>query len=211
MEKDDLEEQNIVMNEEELKIDNNVEIYFDKKYDTTNYGILDSYEEELLAMNPDNFIAFLINKLMTKLKISTEDADYLSDTLINGHKKVLNGQYAILYLGTKPIGSELKETVDYYVRKNNKWELDSTIDKSTSSDDSNILCNLQQKCISVPDKSDNNNDICENVEVNELQLQNNLFFYANKEFINLIKSVVIVFQLRVSITEDAKRTTSDKR
>jgi hypothetical protein len=166
-------------NEEELKIDNEVEIYFDKKYDTTNYSLLDSYEKELFAMNPENFITFLNDKLMSKLKISTEDADYLTDTLINGHKKVLNGQYSILYLGTKPVGSELKETVNYYIRKNNKWELDSSIDKASSSDDSNILCNLQQKCISAPNKTDNN-EICESVEVNELQLQNNLL----KEIIN---------------------------
>ena len=43
-------------NEEELFNDNDVNIYFDKKYDTTNYGILDDYENEMFNMTPENFI-----------------------------------------------------------------------------------------------------------------------------------------------------------
>ena len=81
---------------EELLNDNDRQIYFDKKYDDTNYGVLDDYEKDMFTKTPEEFILFLTNKLESTLKITREDADYLADTLINGFKKVINGQYAIL-------------------------------------------------------------------------------------------------------------------
>ena len=167
--------------ESELTNDNEIDIYFDKKYDLTNYGILDDYEREILNMTPENFFVFLIEKLKNKYKLSDEDAEYLADTLINGQKKVLNGQYAVVYLGI-----ESDDPYDYYLRNNNKWQLDETIDKLTSTDDNNLLCNFQNKCISDTSKNIND-DKCESYELSERKIQNQILDNIISEFDNKYK------------------------
>jgi hypothetical protein len=159
-------------NEEELFDDNDVNIYFDKKYDTTNYGILDDYESEMFNMTPENFIIFLKNKIKQKFKLSDNESEYLTNTLINGHKLVNNGQYAIIYNN---------DVANYYLRKDNKWELDESVDKTAASDNSNIICNLQEKCISVS-KQTIKDDTCESVQLNKFELQNNLLKNIVNEF-----------------------------
>jgi hypothetical protein len=160
----------------ELKNDDDKEIYFDKKYDKTDYGKLDSYEKEMLSMSPENFIQHLTNELMKKDTLNQDDAEYLSETLIDGHKRVLDGHYAILYKG---YNSNINEQSDYYIRKNNKWELDKDIEKDLNSDDSNILCNLQEKCVNVPNKID---DKCKSLDFDELSLQDKLLKDVINEF-----------------------------
>jgi hypothetical protein len=168
----------LYFNRDDLLNDNDKQIYFDKKYDTTNYGILDDYEKEMFSKSPEDFIQFLTNKLKDSLKISFEDADYLADTLINGYKKIMNGQYAML----KKVNNKEIE-FEYYVRKNNQWELDADFDandiKENGVADSNILCNLQETCISVSDKYD---DKCESMNMNKLELQNNTLKNIINEF-----------------------------
>jgi hypothetical protein len=168
-------------NEEELFNDNDVNIYFDKKYDTTNYGILDDYESEMFNMTPDNFIVFLTDKIKKKFKLTSEESEYLTNTLINGHKLVINGQYAIIYND---------DDANYYIRKDNKWELDESVDKTASSDNSDIICNLQEKCISVSSQTIKDNT-CENVELNKFELQN-----------NLLKNIVNEFDKKYAISKD---------
>jgi hypothetical protein len=159
-------------NEEDLFNDNEVNIYFDKRYDTTNYGILDDYENEMFNMNPDNFIIFLTDKIKKKFKLTPEESEYLTNTLINGHKLVINGQYAIIYNN---------DEANYYVRKDNKWELDETVDKKAGTDNSDIMCNLQEKCISVSTQAIKDNT-CESIELNKFELQNNLLKNIVNEF-----------------------------
>jgi hypothetical protein len=159
-------------NEEELVKDNDINIYFDKKYDTTNYGILDDYESEMFNMTPDNFIVFLRDKIKKKYKLSDEEAEYLTNTLINGHKQVNNSQYAIIYID---------EVANYYIRRNNKWMLDETVDRTAASDSPDIICNLQEKCISVT-KETMKDDSCESIELNKFELQNNLLKNIINEF-----------------------------
>ena len=159
-------------NEEELMNDNDVNIYFDKKYDTTNYGILDDYESEMFNMPPERFIMFLTDKIKKKFKLSDDESEYLTNTLINGHKQVINGQYAIIYTN---------EVADYYVRRDNKWVLDETVDKTAASDSSDIICNLQEKCISVTNQTIKD-DSCESIELNKFELQGNLLKNIVNEF-----------------------------
>ena len=163
--------------------DNDKQIYFDKKYDDTNYGVLDDFEKDMFTKTPEEFVMFLTNKLKNSLKLSHEDADYMTDTLINGYKKVINGQYAIL----KKITNNNVE-FEYFVRKNNKWELDADFDVGSASredgiTDSNILCNLQEKCISVPAKNDyGDGDNCESIILSKSELQNNALKSIINEF-----------------------------
>jgi hypothetical protein len=176
----------LYFNREELLNDNDKQIYFDKKYDDTNYGVLDDYEKDMFTKTPEEFIMFLTNKLKSALKINDEDADYLADTLINGFKKVINGQYAILKnVTTNDV------IFEYYVRKNNKWELDADFDAGDADDatkkdgisDSNLLCNLQEKCISIPEKTSyGDGDKCESMILSKSELQNNTLNKIINEF-----------------------------
>lgn len=168
-------------NEEQLFNDNDVNIYFDKKYDTTNYGILDDFESEMFNMTPEKFIIFLKNKIKQKFKLSDDESEYLTNTLINGHKLVNNGQYAIIYNN---------DVANYYVRKDNKWELDESIDKTAASDNPNIICNLQEKCISISNQTIKD-DTCESIQLNKFELQN-----------NLLKNIVNEFDKKYSISKE---------
>ena len=170
-----------------LQNDNNKDIYFDKKYDKTNYGLLDNYEKEIIKLTPEELLLHISKDLMNKNKLSESDADYLANTLLDGHKKVIDGQYAILYKGYK---EKSNEEVDYYIRRDNKWELDETMSHDINSDESSILCNLQEKCISVP-SNNNMDDKCESVKVNELEVQN-----------KLLKDVMNEFDTRYKISKD---------
>ena len=163
---------------EELNQDNDKEIYFDKKYDTTNYNLLDEYEKDLLKMSSEEFIIHLKTELQKKLKLNDKDAVYLSDSLIRGYKKVIDGQYALLV-------TQDTSKSEYYIRNLNKWQIDKNIDKifktnlskiPMTTTNSNILCNLQDKCISNP------NDDCESLRVNELNIKNDLLNDIMNEF-----------------------------
>jgi hypothetical protein len=172
---------------EALELDNNKNIYFDKKYDKTNYGLLDNYEKEIIKLSPEELLNHISKDLKNKNKLSDIDADYLANTLLDGNKKVLNGQYAILYKG---YNENSNEEVDYYVRRDNKWELDREISNSINTTESSILCNLQQKCISVP-TANNFDDKCESIKSDELGIQN-----------KLLKDVINEFDFKYKLTKD---------
>ena len=164
---------------EQLNQDNNAMIYFDKRYDKTDYGLLETnYEKQVLTMTAEDLKVYIIKDVMVKKQMSEKDANYLAETLVDGHKKVLDGQYATLYKKNSPSSAA---DVEYYVREENKWVIDNEMSASdtTNSDDANILCNLQEKCISVPDKG---NDTCESVTLNEVQIQNKLLKDVMNEF-----------------------------
>jgi hypothetical protein len=161
---------------EDLQSDNDRIIYFDKKYDTTNYGLLDTnYAKELIKMSPDELKQYIINDLIIK-RYNEEDADYLANTLLDGYKKIIDGQYALLYKGYK---ENSNEQVDYYVRRENKWVLDNDMANIINTDEANILCNLQKDCVSVPDKID---DKCESIEMNKITIETNLLKNVINEF-----------------------------
>ena len=154
---------------EDLLTDNNVDIYFDKKFDNTKYSLLDEFQKELVTMTPEDFFTFLVSKLMVKLRLKEEEAEYLADTLITGVKKVLDGQYAIIY----HINNVNETLIDYYVRNHNKWELDEKANKDLFTANQNILCNFQEKCISIPEKNNvlGTDDKCISLDRNETQLK----------------------------------------
>ena len=163
-----------------LEADNGKIIYFDKKYDKTNYSLLEeNYQKEVFTLSPEELKVFIMRDLMAKKKMTEQDADYLSDTLIDGHKKVIDGQYAILYKGYREITSD---EVEFYVRKDNKWIQDNETTKDNiNSDNSEVLCDLQSQCISIPNKN-NTENTCESVKTNELMLQEKILSDVVSEF-----------------------------
>lgn len=156
--------------EETMKLDDGKDIYFDRIYDKTDYGLLDEYENEIMKRTPQDFYVFLVNKLKEKQKMNDKDAEYIAETLINGYKRVLDGHYAVLINEDMPI---------YFVRKNNSWVLDKTIDKNMVSDNIDLLCNLQNKCISKTQKVDNT---CESLDINSLEIKQSVLKNVINEF-----------------------------
>jgi hypothetical protein len=141
-------------NKLELTQDNNVEIYYDKIFDKSPYNILESYEKEQRAMPDSDFFEFLVTKLMKKHKMTDEDAANLAQTLIDGLKKVHEGDYAVFF-------NTVTNKFEYYVRKSNKWEYDANANANLFVSDPNILCNLQPNCLYAESQI---NGLCESID-----------------------------------------------
>ena len=181
-----------------LKQDDDKLIYFDKKYDKTNYGILedkDGYEKQVLTMSPEELRAHIAKDLMEKKRMSETDAEYLANTLVDGHKQVTDGQFAIVYLG---YNQQSSNEVQYYIRKNNKWELDSELNKENiNTDQASVLCDIQEQCINV---TKNNTDKCESTKSDELGLQS-----------NLLKDVINEFDTKYKLSNEELKKTINVR
>jgi len=181
-----------------LEADNDKLIYFDKKYDKTNYGLLESkdgYEKQVLTMTTDELRAHIIKDLKEKKKMSDSDAEYLANTLIDGHKQVIDGQFAILYKG---YNEKTSEEIDFYIRKDNKWVIDKEVNKEdVNTDEASILCDLQKQCINVPT---NFEDKCESIKTEEFSLQT-----------KLLKDVIDQFDTKYKMSkEDFQKSIQDK-
>ena len=178
----------------ELDDDNDKTIYFDKKYDKTNYGVLEEiYSKELLSMSSDELRAHITKDLMQKKKFSESEADYMANTLIDGHKRVIDGQFALLYKG---YNENAADEVDFYIRTDNKWVLDKEMNKEkVNTDESSILCDIQKQCISVPSNID---DKCESIKYDELGLQTKLLTDVLSEFDAKYKMTKEEFQKKIT-------------
>ena len=121
---------------EKLQADAGVTIFFDKEYDTTDYSLLNEprISKKKFSLSGDEFTVFLMEEL-TKLKVS--DIDTTVQSLLTGHRAVIDGQYAIL---VDDAGEKL-----LYKRENNTWELDATAPKNAV--DFELLCNSQPNCL----------------------------------------------------------------
>ena len=148
---------------EDIASDNDKMIYVDKKYDDTPYEIIESFQKEQIKMNPSDFSDFLTNMLQTKYKYSEADAPLLTDALINGIKKVVNGNYAIIYVAND-------DKIHYYKRVRNQWELDNTIDEKNVANNQSMLCNFQNECIEVDKKY---KSVCESYDLNKSNVTQN--------------------------------------
>ena len=156
----------------DLEADNGRDIYFDKEYDNTPYGIMDDFIKEQSKMPPDEFIEYLNEKLQSKYKYSEEDAEYIAESLFNGIKKVREDQYAVIY-------NKDNDQMDYYMRKGNAWVLDAGFDRSLQSNESGLLCDLQPNCLFVPKSQDGK---CEDTAMNKANLASNALKQIMSEF-----------------------------
>ena len=188
-------------------------IYFDKKFDTTNYSLLNQYEKEMNKMESDEFINFLLEKLQKSEKLSKEDTIDLVETLITGMKPVKNGHYAILY-------DSLNDNMRYYVRTNGVWVLDENMDTDglNSFNNQNILCNLQNNCITITNNNTASGIDCKSEDDNKSMLAENAlksiltefdkqYYQSKEELENKIKSV---FEYYTSIFEKNEKIQNQR-
>ena len=139
---------------EAVSADNGMEIYYDKKYDTTDYGLLiqekrasrqhevEKFSAEHTRMTPDDFFDLIREKVVAAVPNGTPDIDYLTETLIRGKRRVRDGDYAMLFDTTT-------DEQFFYIRKNNVWKKDDNINNTTQFVTTSTDCNLQKECISL--------------------------------------------------------------
>ena len=143
---------------EEITADNETDIYYDKKYDTTDYSMLikpdephsntvEKFSNEHSRMSPEDFFHFIRKKVATKLPNNDPDLDYITENIIRGKKRVREGDYAMYY-------DSDEEVMIYYKRINNIWKIDNTIDKDVNFKDSASYCNTQPDCVAVSTEGD---------------------------------------------------------
>jgi hypothetical protein len=159
---------------EDLQADNGRELFFDRKYDTTNYGLLDDYVTDMSKLSPAEMRIKIQNSLKKRMKMSDSDADELTETLLTGRKRVQNGHYALLY-SVGEVGTSVVDEYEYYVRKNNSWVKQANPVQGLVADDVNILCNYHTKCIDASNK-------CDNTDNNKKQLKDKLVKEMLNEF-----------------------------
>jgi hypothetical protein len=96
--------------------------------------ILERYEVQQKSMSVDNFIHFLRNEMQQ------EEDKSLAQTIVDGVKKVNEGDYAVFY-------NTVTSKFEYYIRKANQWVIDEAASSNLFVSDPNILCNLQTDCL----------------------------------------------------------------
>ena len=159
-----------------LEDDNGHIVYYDAKYDTTNYNLLNDYNKEITYMETDDFYNFLIKDLSKKMKMSNSQITELANSLIEGKKIVAEGDYGILHYITDNTNLT---NISYYIRKNNTWVLVDDPPKGFITDNKNILCNLQNECVS---QNYNNENKCIPSDLSELSLRKKLINSVMSEF-----------------------------
>lgn len=122
----------------ELEKDNGVQVlYYDDDLDDTPYEILDNYKKE---QNMENFDIFLKKKLIEKHSCPVGASSELAETLIQGKKRVMNDEYAVLKNDDMQIFYKRKGTA-------NKWVIDRTVKPSVFINNNELFCNINNKCV----------------------------------------------------------------
>ena len=146
-------------NEEALQEDNDRDqpIFFDKKYDTTDYAFLESYRDQQESMSSTDFSMFLVDELIKNKKMTYEDAKKESEAILLGPglRPVNDGDYAVVEIDeyvepTTADEDDLGTTETkflYYKRDNGKWVRDTSIPEIIPSSDRNYFCNVERDCI----------------------------------------------------------------
>jgi hypothetical protein len=154
---------------EELQNDNDIEIYFDIKYDTTRYDIIDIYKRERETMDPISFKTFLIKEVMKKLRIIKERAEIETEAMILGKRPVREGQYAFLIqedeISEFPSIDKTYRSI-YHKRINNRWEISDDINPYTFAEDNRTFCNIQPGCFPMTRKNN-----CEDMNISNKLLK----------------------------------------
>jgi len=138
---------------EEMERDNNNTIYFDRKYDDTNYMLLikkkdpfvttiEKFDAEYAKMTPENFFMFVQNKVRGTQPniVSDADVEHLTETLINGKKRVRDGDYALLH-------DNVEGMIQYFKRINDTWKLDKDMSNQLPTDSMAMNCGLEPGCV----------------------------------------------------------------
>ena len=218
-----------------LLADNNKTIYHDQKLDETHYDIIESYEEERKTMNAQEFKHFLVTELEKNIGLTTVDAVRDADSMIDGKRKVINGEYCVL-------NDEDTNRSFYYKRISDAWQRDENV-FSSNFEDQRLICNLRQDCVALSDeqkksqgkkvkgrivknpKKESTGKICTDEDLAEAMLEENALNkliqafnidmeVSRNELINVLdnKSLVVNWRLGLLnyVTDNKKYYINDK-
>ena len=185
---------------DEMERDNKTTIYFDRKYDDTNYTLLikkkdpfantvEKFDAEYAQMTPENFFGFIRNKVRGARPNSVSDAevDHLTETLITGKKRVRDGEYALLHEAIDGI-------VLYCKRVNDAWKIDDDMSKNLPTDNVAFICSLEPGCV-YNESAANVEDRCAPVSETKAAMH-----------ANILKEIVNRFDEKLVATADELRT-----
>ena len=177
----------------DLQKDNNVAtIYYDKDMDDTPYDILKKYEIDKKKMLAEKFPDFLAENLVQKHDCPRESSKEMAATLIEGKKRVRNGEYAVLVLTPSlPKDTVLtdneKEEVSieenartkyiYYQRLKNTWVKDDSMGEESFVDTNALFCNIDMSCY-----KNTKTQTCDPMERTEMLLKRKSAMKAMEEF-----------------------------
>lgn len=140
---------------DELENDNNQEVFFDKRYDSTYYDLAKEYSIQLDQIKESkNQEKFLAEKLQEVNGLSEVKSMREARAMLRNKREVIDGEYAVLY--SEDIESK------YYRRENNNWVLDPNIDEDLLTDETKLFCNFNERCI----QKDNTCNSVKNEQIN---------------------------------------------
>ena len=165
----------------EMELDNhNDDVEYDRKYDNTNYAILDKYKQEKKTLSKTEFLTFLSKELLKKHSCPSRLSKEFATTLLKGKRLVQDGEFAKLIITPSlpndideseltererkeiQIEKNVRKKESYYIRKRNIWIHDKTVDENSFLDTNTLFCNIQNenKCYKKDEQSH-----CETVEL----------------------------------------------
>jgi hypothetical protein len=147
------------------KDDNTADIFCDKEYDDTPYHLLDKYKDERKRFREEEqFREFFTETLIQKHDCPEYLAKSLADTILAKKKRVKTGEYAMLEIRPtlaskmreetnteESAEAETRKRVEFYVRKNDKWEHDKSVDLDAFVDTNTLFCELSDSCNKLTD------------------------------------------------------------
>jgi hypothetical protein len=132
----------------DLENDNGINLYFDSEYDDTVYELNSIYEKEKTSLPDSEYKQFLKSKLDNINGINEDNIDYIVTTIVDGKKKVIDGQYGILERW--PDDGENIDSMyyNYYKREGDDWVYDSELtDKNKFKLLLKPSCDIKSGCI----------------------------------------------------------------
>ena len=142
------------------------DVFYDAEYDETPYNIIKKYTADQRKLSAEDFKSFLEENLKFKHDCPAEMADEMARTLIEGKKRVQDGEFAILEIrpqlaasagDPRDLDSSTKESIEreaaarvkylYYVRRKRMWVLDPDITEESLLDTRDFFCNMREDCL----------------------------------------------------------------
>ena len=126
----------------QLENDNGKDIFFDKDRDPTRYDIFESFDSDFIESFDEDYeglFTYIKDHLKKNIGLNDKNANKDAISMIEGQRKVEEDDICIL---------EIDEKITYYIRKNNYWVIDRSINESHFKDKTKLLCNTNQLCIS---------------------------------------------------------------
>lgn len=151
--------------------DNGVVAYYDKDKDDTPYAVLKQYKDKQRVMDPDTFLRFLREVLISKHATPPDEAGNLAETIVRGKKAVADGDLAsvsdknAVVLDNKVKINQILRSKSYFRRIGEEWVRDQELTTDDFDTDA-ITCAKEEWCL-----FDKKNNSCETMDIASMRLR----------------------------------------